>query len=731
MTARHPTHGGRGTCHGAARMLLGAALAWLLALLPAQAQEFATLIADRVRVEGNSRLVAEGAVEVLFDGTRLRARRITYDRDRDRLDIEGPVTLTDGDEVLVLADSATLAADLRDGILTSARLVLNQQLQLAATEITRVGGRYTELGQVVASSCLVCEANPTPLWEIRAKRVVHDQETRQLFFDNAQFRVAGVPVFYLPRLRLPDPTLDRARGWLKPELRTTSLLGTGVKTPYFFPIGDHRDLTVTPYLTTSGARSLELRYRQAFRRGAIELFGAVSRDDLLPGRTRGYVTAVGAFALDRGYRLSFDLEAVSDDAYLLDYGISDKDRLVSTVGISRTARDRQFSAELVNFYSIRAGEDNDTLPYLLGDIAWQRRFSPGLIGGEADLRLQALGLRRRSELDIDGPDADLIVDGRDVGRISASLGWRRNWTLTNGMLVATLADLAFESFQIGDDAALGSNVSRLTPAAAIELRWPFIRTAANGGAAHVIEPVAQIVWSDSGTKAVPVEDSGLVEFDEGNLFALNRFSGVDAREDGLRANLGIGWTRHDPGGWSLGVTVGRVVRESADPGFSPASGLSGLRSDWLAAVRFDGPDGLSVMNRALVDDDLGLSMNELRLDWQGARVDLATTLVYLSPDPSENRPDRSAEVTVDAAYRFNDAWTGKASGRYDFAANEATRAGVGLEFRNECTTLDLSLSRRFTSSTNVRPTTDFALSVELAGFGGSRPGSGPSRHCGL
>ena len=67
----------------------------------------------------------------------------------------------------------------------SARLVLNRELQLAAAQIQRIGGRYTQMDNTVASSCKVCEGNPTPLWEIRARRVLHDQQERQIYFDNA------------------------------------------------------------------------------------------------------------------------------------------------------------------------------------------------------------------------------------------------------------------------------------------------------------------------------------------------------------------------------------------------------------------------------------------------------------------------------------------------------------------------------------------------------------------
>jgi LPS-assembly protein len=47
------------------------------------------------------------------------------------------------------------------------------------------------------------------------------------------------------------------------------------------------------------------------------------------------------------------------------------------------------------------------------------------------------------------------------------------------------------------------------------------------------------------------------------------------------------------------------------------------------------------------------------------------------------------------------------------------KAALDLNFQNECLLVDLSVSRRYTSSTSVKPSTDFGLSVELLGFGGS------------
>lgn len=710
------------------RALLRAIAALVLLASALRAESPPTLIADRIFINADTTLTAEGAVEVFFEGTRLRASRITYDSAAGTLTIEGPITLTDSDGSLIVANEAQLSRDLRDGVMTSARLVMQDQLQLAANELRRVSGRYTQLGKVVASSCQVCPSNPTPLWEIRARRVVHDQLERQLYFDHAQFRVAGLPVFYIPRLRMPDPTLDRATGFLQPLFRSSSELGLGVRIPYFIAIGDSRDLTLSPYVAETGAGSLFFRYRQAFRTGSLQFDGGFGRDKILPDETRGYLFGTGAFALPAGYTLGFQIETVTDDAYLLDYGITDKDRLGSGLSLTRTRRDRFFDARLFTYRSLRSGDDNSVLPSLVGDLSVVRRVTPDLVGGQATLRFDLHGLRRSSAVDVDA-SGDGVTDGRDMARATLGLDWRRQSVLTNGMVLGLGAAVRADVFAIAQDAAFPGTVTRFTPSATVDLRWPWVRAGGAAGAVQVIEPVAQLVWTDLGADPVPNEDSALVEFDEGNLFGFSRFPGSDIYEDGLRANLGVSWKRLDPAGWTIGVTAGRVLRSEDLGQFSTGSGLSGTRSDWLLAVQLLSADGLSFTNRALFDDGLDFSRDEFRLSWTRPRFDLGANYVWLTADPSEGRPNGTSELAFDASWQISDGWRGMLNGRYDFAANRAAKAGIGLQYANECALVDLSLSRRYTSSTSVRPTTEISLSVALNGFGTGADGRAYRRSC--
>ncbi|QFT59779.1 LPS-assembly protein LptD precursor [Sulfitobacter sp. THAF37] len=690
------------------RWLLILALS-MMPLTSAKAQQStdpaAVLVADRVFLTRDRTLVAQGNVEAFQGETRLRANAIRYDQASGALSIEGPIVITEGADTLILADAAELDPDLQNGLLRGARLVLNQQLQLAANQINQVDGRYSQLYKTAVTSCKVCEDGRAPLWQIRARRVVHDKLEQQLYFDEASFHIRNIPVFYLPRLRLPDPTLERATGFLRPSLRTTSRLGTGVKIPYFIKIGDHRDLTLTPYLS-SATRTLEFRYRQAFRNGRIQFDGAYTRDDERPGKTRGYLFGYGQFDLARDYVLDFAIEATSDRAYLTEYGYSPKDRLTSQLTVSRVRRDAYVRASIYNFESLRDTEVNDELPTIVLDGDYERRFFPRAVGGELRMRIQPHSHLRTS-------DQDIV--GRDVARLQGDIKWLRRLTFGNGLVVDGQTGISFSGFDIVQDSTYSQNHSEVVPFAALALRYPMLRRE-TGSVTQMLEPIAQIAWVGGQRLPIPNDESTRVEFDEGNLLSLSRFPRPDRRERDAIAAIGVNWSRFDPAGWDAHLTIGQVLREQADPDFASTSGLSGTSSDFLLAGQIKTAEGLSLTGRGLFDENFDFAKAELRGDWDFARGRLGGSYVWLDADLAEDRLQAVSEIALDGDYRISRHWTASADWRFDVADERAASAGIGLTYDNECVSVDLSVNRRYSTSTSVEPSTNIGFNIGLRGF---------------
>lgn len=686
-----------------------------------EADDAATVLADTIVLQGDRTLIAAGGVVIWYQGARLVASRLVVDGASGDLTIEGPIHLSQpsktgsGEEAILIADSAQLDHRLQDGIIRGARLVIARELQLAARELQRTGGgRMTRLTHVIASSCQVCAEDPIPLWEIRARSITHDAEERELILEKPQLRAFGVPIAAVPfTITAPDPTVERRSGFLRPSIRTTSGLGFGVKLPYFITLGRNADLTLTPYISASRTRTLEARYRQAFTNGALQFEGAISRDDLSPGETRGYLFGAARFELPRDYRLGVQVQMASDRAYLLDYDITEADRLWSGLTLERIRRNKLVAARIGNYESLREEEDQALSPAQVADAIWLRRITPGTIGGEALLEWSLHAHRRPSNDD---------AIGRDVARASFGLDWRRSEILPGGLLGAAIAEIDADLYRIAQDDRYDDVETRITPTIGAELRWPLMGQ--SRGATHLVEPVVQLLYSPRDNDDIPNEDSRLIEFDEGNLFSLNRFPGWDARENGWRTNVGVSWTRLDPTGWSLGMTAGRVFRNRAADEFGPDSPLTGRKSDWLVAAHYSGTNGLAIANRALFDDDLNFSRNELRLGWVKPGLQLSAGHLWIDRDRGESRNFDVSELTGSVGWQMAPGLWGTAETRYDFVADRAQNIELGLVYRNECVTVDMGVQRRFSASDTQRAETDFDLSVRLGGFGRQKDGPG-------
>ncbi len=222
---------------------------------------------------------------------------------------------------------------------------------------------------------------------------------------------------------------------------------------------------------------------------------------------------------------------------------------------------------------------------------------------------------------------------------------------------------------IRHDSTYPPEVTRLTPRTALSLRYPLTRTGANG-VVHVLEPIAQLGWSQVNGSDVPNEESGFVEFDQGNLLSLSRFPAPDRREDGAAFVYGLNWSAYAPAGWQASAGIGQVFRQDADPSFTASSGLAGTSSDLLLSGQVILDNGLALTGRGLLAGDFSFSKAELRGDWIAERARISGSYVYLDSDPAEAREDALSEIWFDSAYQINPSWTASANLRYDTSTDQ-------------------------------------------------------------
>ncbi len=118
----------------------------------------------------------------------------------------------------------------------------------------------TEINKGLFTSC--SKNRDCPSWSIKAKKIKHDANKRQLIYDDAILNIYNKPVFYFPKFFHPDPSVERQSGILQPALNDSDILGSSFHLPYFYVISESKDLTIKPTFFEDSMYMFQNEYRQ-------------------------------------------------------------------------------------------------------------------------------------------------------------------------------------------------------------------------------------------------------------------------------------------------------------------------------------------------------------------------------------------------------------------------------------------------------------------------------------
>jgi len=222
--------------------------------------------ADELSYDQETQTVtATGDVEVAYGDRIMTADKMTYNEATGVVVATGNVVLLEPSGDVIFAERAELSDELRDGVVDTLQVLLADKSRLAGNEAQRRNGNVTSVYKGVFSPCEVCEeeGKTTPLWQIKAFRVIHNQEEQRIIYEDAFFELFGIPIAYVPFFSHPDPTIERQSGFLAPSFGNSSDLGTFLRVPYYWVISYHIDATIAPTYMTKEGVSFEVEYRQA------------------------------------------------------------------------------------------------------------------------------------------------------------------------------------------------------------------------------------------------------------------------------------------------------------------------------------------------------------------------------------------------------------------------------------------------------------------------------------
>ncbi len=682
-----------------------------------------TFTADSVSYDRDASIVtATGHVEAWQNDHFLRADKVTFDRNTNVVAATGNVVLMEPDGEVLFSDYAELTQGMRDGILKGMRAILEQNGRLAANGARRTGGEINELSRAVYSTCNLCARDPTkpPLWQLRAYSAIQDVEHKRIEYQDVLLELYGFPVLYLPYLSHPDPSAKRESGLLVPSFGNSTHLGQFLAVPYYWAINDQSDATIVPLVSSKAGPQVLADYRLRPNSGTVSVNTSAAYDE---SAFQGHLFAKGTFSYDDTWRYGFDVNVATNSTYLSNYHIvpvGSANVLTSRVYAEGFGQGAYALLDARAYQGLTSAVVDAKLPFVLPRYQYSYFGEPDAWGGRTSVDAGFFNIVRG--------------EGTNDQRASISANWDRPWGGRYGDLWKFTLHLDSEIYN-ATDLNLAPNYSNVSsasrfnglPTTAVEVRWPLMRDAGVWGT-QVVEPIVQLLAAPvtglSGYHNLPDEDSLGMQFDDTNLFALNRFPGIDRLEGGERANVGLHtlWT---VGGNKIDSLIGQSYRVQADPAFDVESGLHGHVSDIVARSTWTPTSYLDLTGRARVDhENFDIHYAEGLASFGFPQVRFSTGYLYTSETPyyELDQPPAIAadtprnEVSASMSTNYGD-YRFSATGRRDLRTGQMVALGADAAYEDECFVFEVKYLRRYTSLNGDSGSSTLLFQITLKSVG--------------
>jgi LPS-assembly protein len=682
-------------------------------------------------------LTARGEVDISSGERQLLADEVRYRQRDGKLFALGNVVLIEPSGDTLFGDELEITGDLRDGVAQSVGILLQDDSRIAAAQGTRKEGKVIELDRAVYSPCPLCdEGKGRPLWQIKARRAIYDENADTVTYRDARLEMFGLPIAYTPYFKHAAPGVKRQSGFLTPTFGTTSETGLVAQIPYYHVLSPSADLTFAPIFTETAGVVLGGEYRQQHRDGYTQLAGSgtyagYSESDIESEQDRdfrGHVRGFGDYGVTETTRTGYDVYLTTDKSYLNRYNIDDADVLRNRVYVEgREARDF-WTLNGYYFQGLRPFDDQDQIPVALPLAETRLISSPMRWGSVWTVDSNILALTRS--------------DGLDTRRFSTRAGWSVPYVGGIGDVYRLTLSLRGDVYQTEGDPQTFSGeggsdgTGRVLPRATLDWSWPF--AGLTGSWAHQVEPTisANLAPTGGNKRKIPNEDSQDFEFDETNLFEPIRFPGLDLNEGGPKVAYGLRFSSFGPRATELSGVFGQSYALDPASEFPADSGVTEHLSDYVGGFYLRPSPLLDLSYRfRLGKDDLRFRRNDVLAVMGPAffRVNLGYVNLSKEPEAVDSDGDGFAdsagfesreELVLGARAQLSERLAIGAQTRQDLSTNRTVANQLGLIYTHPCLVLAVGYEQRFTPDAKLGDETAFLFRIAFQNLGEFETGGG-------
>ncbi|MBQ9271991.1 MAG: LPS-assembly protein LptD [Alphaproteobacteria bacterium] len=505
--------------------------------------------ADEVINDDTTKVItATGNVEILYAGMRLLTDELIYDQNADTVTAIGNVKLYSADGSVVWGDKVVLSDNMSIGDMNNIKALLKDESFVTAKFFRKKNNNTKLMRHATYTACDVCEGK-NPLWQVKALKVQHQEETQNVYYNHAFIYIKGVPVFYTPFMTHPDPSVKRRSGLLAPTLGSSNYLDAYFQPRYFWAVDDQTNVLFAPIFSSSKNPVWSGEISHYFYNSYVSLSGSYLKDnEAKRPQNRGNFILRGRHDINNDWRMTYDWRYVSDYIYLKDIGLPNQDDawLNSNIKLERFSG-RDYVSIDAYYYKILSYNLHRRNVNQFRTLNSKKPTVAPLIDAEFYSDPLFLGSHIRNEFNT----ASIYhKNGAETQRVTSINAWELPLTTPFGEKYRFVASLKSDAYYVNryayspKDTYTGTT-ARVFPQVGVEWRLPFVR--ATESSRQIIEPVVVAVASPNGgnkTDKIPNEDSEDVYFDDTNVLDLDRYVGYDRNDSGSRVSYGLRWNSY-------------------------------------------------------------------------------------------------------------------------------------------------------------------------------------------
>ena len=574
----------------------------------------------------------------------------------------------------------------------------------------KIDGKGNEFTKSVFTLCDYRKDDSCPPWSIQASKMKHDKAQKTVYYDNAVIKVYDVPIFYLPKLSHPDPSVKRRSGFLPPSLTNSKNLGSGFKAPYFWAVSHDKDMTLTSNMFVSERPLFLSEYRQAFKRsnlildlGYTEGFKKIEKSKKKVGdRSHLFAKFVKNFETKNNSENNFEisLQNVSDDKYLKLYKIKSNlasyevDTLESSISYTHQSDDT-FIGFNASVYETLKEDYNDKYEYILPDVILNKNLFSNKYGS-ADIT------------------SNLKVHNYDTNKYTKfyinDIDWKyRNISFDSGLSGKILGKLKNINYEAKNTEFKKDPTSEVFGALGYLTQLDLFKETEENFT-HLLTPKMLVRFAPNHMRK---ENNG-PRLNHLNIFSLDRLSSDKNFESGLSATLGFDYEIKDiDNDKQFNLKIGQIVNKKENKNMPSSSSLDEKLSDVVGNIDFKVNNEIKLNYNFAVDQNYNdLNYNEISTEFNFNPIKFNVSYLQ-EKEHIGNKEYMKAKINL--AKGNNGLFT--AESKRNLVTNSAEYYNLSYEYINDCLRAGLVYRREFYEDSELEPENSLMFKITFVPFG--------------